>query len=278
MIGAGQLARMTHQAAVALGQSLRVLAAGPDEPAALVAPDVVLGEHRDLDALRRPRAGAEAITFDHEHVPGEHLRALVAEGHTVHPGPDALLHAQDKLVMRTAARRARRARAAVRRGVGPRRRRCLRRRARLAGGAQGRARRLRRARRVDARRRRAGRTHGRRAARRRAPRSWSSSGWPCAASSPSCSRARRSARRRCGRWSRPSRSSGICTEVLAPAPGLDPERAEEAEELALRIAAALGRRRAARGRALRDRQDGLARQRARHAPAQLRRTGRSRAR
>jgi 5-(carboxyamino)imidazole ribonucleotide synthase len=33
---------------------------------------------------------------------------------------------------------------------------------------------------------------------------------------------------------------GICTEVLAPAPGLDPERAEEAEELALRIAAAVG--------------------------------------
>ena len=101
MIGAGQLARMTHQAAVALGQSLRVLAAGPDEPAALVAPDVVLGEHTDLDALRKAGAGAEAITFDHEHVPGEHLRALVAEGFTVHPGPDALLHAQDKLVMRT---------------------------------------------------------------------------------------------------------------------------------------------------------------------------------
>ena len=31
MVGAGQLARMTHQAAVALGQSLRVLAGGLDE-------------------------------------------------------------------------------------------------------------------------------------------------------------------------------------------------------------------------------------------------------
>jgi 5-(carboxyamino)imidazole ribonucleotide synthase len=65
MVGGGQLARMTHQAAVALGQSLRVLATGPDEPAALVAPDVVLGDHRDLDALRRAAAGAEAVTFDH---------------------------------------------------------------------------------------------------------------------------------------------------------------------------------------------------------------------
>jgi 5-(carboxyamino)imidazole ribonucleotide synthase len=100
MVGGGQLARMTHQAAVALGQSLRVLALGPDEPAALVTPDVVLGDHRDLDALRRAAAGAEALTFDHEHVPGELLEALVAEGVTVHPGPDALRHAQDKLVMR----------------------------------------------------------------------------------------------------------------------------------------------------------------------------------
>ncbi|MFC5063691.1 5-(carboxyamino)imidazole ribonucleotide synthase [Actinomycetospora atypica] len=100
MVGGGQLARMTHQAAIALGQSLRVLALHPDEPAAMVAPDVVIGDHRDLDALRRAAVGAEALTFDHEHVPGELLSRLVAEGVTVHPGPEALLHAQDKLVMR----------------------------------------------------------------------------------------------------------------------------------------------------------------------------------
>lgn len=100
MVGGGQLARMTHQAAIALGQSLRVLALHPDEPAAMVAPDVVIGDHRDLDALRRAAVGAEALTFDHEHVPGELLEQLVAEGVTVHPGPAALLHAQDKLVMR----------------------------------------------------------------------------------------------------------------------------------------------------------------------------------
>jgi 5-(carboxyamino)imidazole ribonucleotide synthase len=102
MVGAGQLARMTHQAAVALGQSLRVLATGPDEPAALVASDVVLGQHDDLAALRRFVVGCDVLTFDHEHVPTEHLRALVAEGVRVYPGPDALRHAQDKLVMRQA--------------------------------------------------------------------------------------------------------------------------------------------------------------------------------
>ncbi|MGH3670970.1 MAG: 5-(carboxyamino)imidazole ribonucleotide synthase, partial [Pseudonocardiaceae bacterium] len=68
MVGAGQLARMTHQAAVALGQSLRVLAADPGEAAALVACDVVLGSHDDLATLRRFAAGCDVVTFDHEHV------------------------------------------------------------------------------------------------------------------------------------------------------------------------------------------------------------------
>ncbi|AFM16127.1 5-(carboxyamino)imidazole ribonucleotide synthase [Mycolicibacterium chubuense NBB4] len=100
MIGGGQLARMTHQAAIALGQTLRVLALRSDESAAQVTPDVVLGSHTDLDALRRAADGATALTFDHEHVPQELLEKLVADGVNVLPPPSALLHAQDKLVMR----------------------------------------------------------------------------------------------------------------------------------------------------------------------------------
>jgi 5-(carboxyamino)imidazole ribonucleotide synthase len=100
MIGGGQLARMTHQAAIALGQTLRVLAVSPEDPAAQVTPDVVLGAHTDLDALRRAAAGADAVTFDHEHVPTELLEKLIAEGVNVAPPPSALIHAQDKLVMR----------------------------------------------------------------------------------------------------------------------------------------------------------------------------------
>ena len=100
MVGGGQLARMTHQAAIALGQSLRVLAADPADPAAQVSPDVVIGSHTDLDALRRVAAGAAALTFDHEQVPSELLEKLVAEGVNVAPPPQALVHAQDKIVMR----------------------------------------------------------------------------------------------------------------------------------------------------------------------------------
>ena len=100
MIGGGQLARMTHQAAIALGQTLRVLAVSADEPAAQVSPAVVLGSHTDLDALRRAADGASVLTFDHEHVPTELLQTLIDEGVNVAPPPSALVHAQDKLVMR----------------------------------------------------------------------------------------------------------------------------------------------------------------------------------
>src|SRR3954454_3183560 len=102
MVGGGQLSRMTHQAAIALGQSLRVLATDPAESAALVAGDIRIGDHRDLAALQGLADGATVVTFDHEHVPTEHLRALERAGHRVAPGPAALVHAQDKLVLRRA--------------------------------------------------------------------------------------------------------------------------------------------------------------------------------
>src|SRR5918995_683377 len=101
MVGGGQLARMTHQAAIALGQSLRVLAASPEDSAALVTRDAVIGEHTSYADLETFAKACDVVTFDHEHVPGEHIRRLVAAGHTVLPGPDALLHAQDKQVMRS---------------------------------------------------------------------------------------------------------------------------------------------------------------------------------
>ncbi|MCL2532932.1 MAG: 5-(carboxyamino)imidazole ribonucleotide synthase [Nocardiaceae bacterium] len=100
MIGGGQLARMTHQAAIELGQTLRVLAGSIDEPAAQVSSDVVLGSHTDLAALRKAALGSNALTFDHEHVPTEHLDVLVSEGVNVQPPPQALVYAQDKLAMR----------------------------------------------------------------------------------------------------------------------------------------------------------------------------------
>jgi 5-(carboxyamino)imidazole ribonucleotide synthase len=100
MVGGGQLARMTHQAGIPLGIRFKLLSDTPRDSAALVAADVVVGDYRDLATLRAFAEGCDVITFDHEHVPTEHLRALEADGVPVRPGPDALVHAQDKGVMR----------------------------------------------------------------------------------------------------------------------------------------------------------------------------------
>src|SRR2546426_7003855 len=100
MVGGGQLARMTHQAAISLGQSLRILATAPDDGAALVAADVQIGDHTDLGALRTFAKACDVVTFDHEHVPGAHIRALASEGVQLLPSADALRFAQDKRAMR----------------------------------------------------------------------------------------------------------------------------------------------------------------------------------
>ena len=91
---------MTHQAAISLGQSLRILADSPDDGAALVAHDVVVGDYRSLDDLRAFAAGCDVVTWDHEHVPNEHIATLADEGVAVRPGASALRYAQDKSAMR----------------------------------------------------------------------------------------------------------------------------------------------------------------------------------
>ncbi|MGP4002096.1 5-(carboxyamino)imidazole ribonucleotide synthase [Streptomyces sp. 8N706] len=100
MVGGGQLARMTHEAGIPLGLKFKLLSDTPQDSAAQVVNEVVVGDYRDLETLRAFAQGCDVITFDHEHVPTEHLRALEAEGVPVRPGPDALVHAQDKGVMR----------------------------------------------------------------------------------------------------------------------------------------------------------------------------------
>ncbi|MEV4802009.1 5-(carboxyamino)imidazole ribonucleotide synthase [Nonomuraea sp. NPDC049421] len=100
IVGAGQLARMSQPPAIALGVELRVLANAPEESAARVVVDTRIGDYRDLEVLRAFAQGCDVVTFDHEHVPTEHIKALIADGHTVRPGAEALVHAQDKAVMR----------------------------------------------------------------------------------------------------------------------------------------------------------------------------------
>ncbi len=92
---------MMAQPAIALGIPLRLLAEAEGVSAAQVIPDHVVGDYTDLDTLRKVTDGCAVVTFDHEHVPTDHLRELELAGVPCRPGPGALVHAQDKSVMRT---------------------------------------------------------------------------------------------------------------------------------------------------------------------------------
>ncbi len=100
VIGGGQLARMMQGPAAELGVQLSVLAEAVDAAAALVVPHSPVGDHTDIETVRAFAATCDVVTFDHEHVPAEVLAALQADGVALHPRPEALHFAQDKLAMR----------------------------------------------------------------------------------------------------------------------------------------------------------------------------------
>lgn len=100
IIGGGQLARMMHAASIGLGLRIALLAEGPDVSAAQVVHDVQVGDYTDPATVAGFAARCDVVTFDHEHVPTAILDDLIAAGVAVRPGPDALVHAQDKAIMR----------------------------------------------------------------------------------------------------------------------------------------------------------------------------------
>jgi 5-(carboxyamino)imidazole ribonucleotide synthase len=91
---------MMYAASIGLGIRVRLLAEGPDVSAATVVRDVAVGDYTDAETVRAFAAACDVVTFDHEHVPTGLLRDLEAAGVLVRPGPDALVHAQDKVIMR----------------------------------------------------------------------------------------------------------------------------------------------------------------------------------
>ncbi len=99
MIGGGQLARMTAQAAVGLGIEFRVLAGTAADSAAQVCAGTTIGDHRSASDVLAFGAVCDVVTFDHEHVPGVHL-AVLERLTSVRPGREALRFTQDKRAMR----------------------------------------------------------------------------------------------------------------------------------------------------------------------------------
>ena len=86
--------------AAELGITLSVFAEAEDASAALVVPSSPVGDHTVADAVHAFAQHCDVVTFDHEHVPAHVLELLVAEGVELHPHPAALRFAQDKLAMR----------------------------------------------------------------------------------------------------------------------------------------------------------------------------------
>ncbi len=91
---------MMQPAAIALGVPLRMLAEAEGMAAAQVIADTQVGDYTDYPTLRAWADGCAVVTFDHEHVPTSSLEKLSADGIATRPGPGALVHAQDKGVMR----------------------------------------------------------------------------------------------------------------------------------------------------------------------------------
>ena len=97
MLGAGQLGRMTALAAARLGYRTHVYAPdAADSPAAQVSAAATVAGWDDLDALERFARSVDVVTLEWENVPvatAEHLRRFT----NLHPGPDVLSVAQDRI-------------------------------------------------------------------------------------------------------------------------------------------------------------------------------------
>ncbi|WP_304271971.1 5-(carboxyamino)imidazole ribonucleotide synthase [Pseudoglutamicibacter cumminsii] len=105
VIGGGQLARMMAPAALNLGIELSILCESEETASARAVAHAPVGDYKDRQTVLDFAESVDVVTFDHEHVPAEILHELVDKGVRVHPGPDALIHAQDKIVMREAVER-----------------------------------------------------------------------------------------------------------------------------------------------------------------------------
>ena len=99
VIGGGQLARMMIPAAINLGLEIRVFSETEGSPAALAVTQV--GDYRSTTEVAAFARHVQVLTFDHEHVPTQVLKEIQTLGLIVSPSPEALALTQNKIVMRT---------------------------------------------------------------------------------------------------------------------------------------------------------------------------------
>jgi 5-(carboxyamino)imidazole ribonucleotide synthase len=103
ILGAGQLGRMLALAGYPLGLRFRFLEAAGEAPAGVLA-ECLRGAFHDRQLLDRFAAGLDVVTYEFENVPADAARHI--QQHVpVHPVPQALETAQDRLNEKTLFKR-----------------------------------------------------------------------------------------------------------------------------------------------------------------------------
>src|SRR5690554_5703081 len=99
ILGSGQLAKMTAQAALQLGCQVKVL-----ENRATLSPlfnwPAEVGDWNDPDTLVSFAEGADAVTLENEFIEADALAELEAAGHRLYPTAACLARVQDKGVQK----------------------------------------------------------------------------------------------------------------------------------------------------------------------------------
>lgn len=97
ILGGGQLGRMLAVSAAELGFDVHIYTPEEDSPASRVAARTTVAAFDDADALARFASQVDVVTTEFENVPADTTRALVNAGAIVHPNPEALAIAQDRV-------------------------------------------------------------------------------------------------------------------------------------------------------------------------------------
>lgn len=100
ILGGGQLARMTLQAAIPLGTDVAILADAADSPAGRCASHEVVGDWHDQTALHRFADLVDVVTLENEFVDAPALERLASWNKLVRPPAAVLGLIQDKLIQK----------------------------------------------------------------------------------------------------------------------------------------------------------------------------------
>ncbi len=100
IVGGGQLAKMTAQAAAQLGCKVVILERQSEFPAGSVAARTLVGDWNDPASLLELAALADVVTLENEFVDADALAVLEERGHTLWPSAATVRLIQDKLVQK----------------------------------------------------------------------------------------------------------------------------------------------------------------------------------